>query len=433
MVIKYYDFLIEKMILESEVVFSDEFRNILLNMTHPLSNNLVKIENKDLDVKYNFLDISTDDNNKISFVSDNKTKSVLKSIDGNLKNVDIDEEDKKSVWSKNRQEIKVGRAIRSILKSADVDFNDDDLRNFIFEYRIKISEKENKSTFFEVVSGDDIAYWYNKKNFLKNEGDLGASCMSDKDSKFFDIYVKNPHSCSLLILKSPTDNTKIVGRALLWTLICGKKFLDRIYTIDESDIELFRDYAKKNKWYVKKEINSQASNIAISPNGEEVILNLTVDVFSHEYKFYPYLDTLKYYDVNKQTLSTRDTPNALNLESTDGSFSGCPFCLGTGIYDCNNCDSYGTVTCNTCDGNGGVKCNFCDGEVYIECKECDGYGKIEDDDGEEVTCYECGGDGDIKCNFCDGHGEETCVECDGSGQSICSECEGDGKIYCYYC
>ena len=96
-----------------------------------------------------------------------------------------------------------------------------------------------------MVQGESIAYWYNYKNYLDRSGSLGNSCMSNVDDEYFDIYMSNSDVCKLLILKSQENPNKIVGRALLWTLTGGEKYLDRIYTIKDSDIELFKDYAKE--------------------------------------------------------------------------------------------------------------------------------------------------------------------------------------------
>ena len=110
--------------------------------------------------------------------------------------------------------------------------------------------------YFETITGDDIAYWYNYSNYKERSGTLGSSCMSNVEDYYFDIYTSNPDTCSLVILKSQEDDSKIVGRALLWTLTSGKKFMDRIYTIKDSDVQLFRDWAKENGWYSKYYNNS---------------------------------------------------------------------------------------------------------------------------------------------------------------------------------
>jgi hypothetical protein len=47
--------------------------------------------------------------------------------------------------------------------------------------------------------------------------------------RIFDIYIENPDVCSLLILKDQIESS-IHGRALLWILDDGYKYMDRGYT-----------------------------------------------------------------------------------------------------------------------------------------------------------------------------------------------------------
>ena len=64
--------------------------------------------------------------------------------------------------------------------------------------------------------------------------------------------MQSPEVCTLVIYKSDDDTDKILGRALLWKLRDGKRFMDRIYTANDSDVQLFKDYAKENGWYTKR-------------------------------------------------------------------------------------------------------------------------------------------------------------------------------------
>lgn len=241
----------------------------------------------------------------------------------------------------------------------------------------------DKFSYFEEVKGEAIGHWYNYRNYLTRSGTIGNSCMSNVPESYFDIYMSNTDICSLVILKSQESEDKIVGRALLWTLQDGKKFMDRIYTIKESDIQLFRDWAKENGWYYKTYNGSSASNNAIAPDGSNVQLDLTVNIRPGKYENYPYLDTLKYWDSNG-TLSTKSTKSTYTLESTEGDAYRCEYCNGTGRRTCYECDGDGDWECSRCDGSGKYQdeeCPRCDGEGRITCSDCDGSGNID--------CYEC--------------------------------------------
>lgn len=505
MVNKYYEFINEKLILESDIVFSDKFRTVLNKIEHPISKQLLDIENKDLDTKNNFFDLEFDKNDKISFIPDAKAQKFLSTEDrffrfignngGWLKHKETNQHlfDKlnydyetsetpyapssieqgkeisrvtsessgktyvyvefengkgvyninklrevvddgiNKVWSKNRQEIKVGKGIRAILKSADIEIEPKDLETFVNSFKALVDKMNDKFSFFEEVKGEDISYWYKWSNYLERKGTLGTSCMSNVPSEYFDIYVKNPETCSLLIFKSPDDETKILGRSLLWTLKDGKRYLDRIYTINDSDVKLFREYAKENGWYAKSNNGSRESPYAISPDGEEVSLDITVDVESGEYDAYPYLDTLKYYYPSEGTLSIYNSSDAYTLESVDGNAINCEYCEGSGAVTCSSCDGYGEQNCHRCDSSGEIYCSDCDGDGEVECDSCDGEGTIENDEGEEEECSDCSGSGEVECEECSGRGEVECEECYGRGEYECEECWGRGEVDCYEC
>lgn len=301
-----------------------------------------------------------------------------------LRSVD---ETTKLVWSTNRQEIRIGRAIRALLGSADVKFADKEIEDFVNLYKATIDKFNDKFTLFEEVKGDKIGYWYSYRNYYNRNGTLGSSCMSDVNEEYFDIYMSNPDVCSLVIFKSEDDNDKIMGRALLWKIRDGKKFMDRIYTTKDSDVQLFRDYAKENGWYIKRTNGSSGSGGAVAPDGSNVNLDLTVDIKPGSYDSYPYLDTLKFWN-KSGTLSINNSSGAYVLESTGGDYISCEYCDGSGRRSCYECDGDGSYTCSNCDGDGTVG----KGDDKEDCPRCDGDGTRE--------CDDCGGSGVVDCPEC---------------------------------
>lgn len=338
----------------------------------------------------------------------------------------------KQIFSSGRQELKVGRAIRALLKVAKVDFVDKDIESFVNQYKAFIDKLNDKFSLFDIVKEEEIGYWYNHSRYYERKGTLGQSCMSNVPTRYFDIYMKNPDVCSLVIFRSVEDNDKIIGRALLWKLRDGKEFLDRIYTINDSDVQLFRDYAKEMGWYVKYYNSSSDSNQAIDSNGNTVRLNLIVDIKRGSYDAYPYLDTLKYWSRDDGTLSSSKSHDAYTLEDTGGDYLRCDTCDGSGRMTCGNCEGDGDYECYECDGNGTEDCNNCDGEGELECPDCDGTGHVDGEDGEE-DCDKCNASGKIDCDECDGKGKEDCSYCDGDGRRSCYECDGDGVVDCPEC
>jgi len=311
----------------------------------------------------------------------------------------------KQVWNKNRQDVKVGKAIRALLKANSDEVVDKELEEFVNSFKAQIDKINDKFSLFDVVKGDDIVYWYDHKKYYKQSGTLGSSCMKDGEPYYFDIYKSNPSVCQLIILKSDKNDNKIVGRALLWKLTDGNMFMDRVYSINDSDVNLFREYAKDNGWYSKYYNNSTESVEAISPTGETVTnLSTEIDIRSGYYDGYPYMDTFKWFSTSGR-LSTEN--GDYNLENTDGTLEEeCDYCGGSGEYECGECYGSGEITCNKCEGSG-----------EIDCENCNGSGK----DGEE-ECSNCSGSGKEECNICGGSGEEDCDECNGYGDISCYNC-----------
>lgn len=383
---------------------------------------------------------------KITSETSGKTYAWIKFTDGqgvyNVEKLRSVDEKLKQVWSKNRQEIGVGRGVRALLKAAAVTtpsligaFTDKDLELFVNLYKATIDKLNDKFSFFEEVKGSDIAYWYHYDRYYQRSGTLGSSCMAGASKSWLEIYTANPEQVSLVIFKSQDDPDKITGRALLWTLTDGKKFMDRIYVINDSDVQLFRDYAKENGWYSKYYNNSGGNNKAYAPDGSNVNLDLTVNLDKKDYSNYPYLDTLKYFQEGRGILSSeQQRGDYVTLEDTGGGHSSsCETCGGNGEIECSDCYGNGEVDCDECSGSGEISCNDCSGSGDIECSNCDGSGNIEDEEGNEIECPDCSGNGNNNCEDCNGNGEIECSDCRGRGNFECGNCDGRGNISCYDC
>lgn len=342
-------------------------------------------------------------------------------------------EDTPDLFKTNRQSIRVGRGVRGLISAGKLSFTDSEVEQFVNKYKSEIEKLNDIFSNFELVSGDDISYWYNYENYEKerNMGQLSNSCMSDVPSKYFEIYTKNPDVCNLLILKTEEGN-KIKGRALVWYLTNPDiTFVDRIYCHADSDMELFRQYSKHKKWYYKSYNGSSSEDIdLIGPDGRIEPDVLEVNVRKGDYKAYPYLDTLQYLDRDTGKLSTEDYGDTIQLIDTDGGYEGscCRNCNGEEVIDCRNCDGDGSHDCIECNGSGEVDCYNCDGDGEVDCSKCNGNGEI---DGE--TCDNCDGDGKVDCGDCDGDGEIRCSDCGGDGSIECNDCYGRGSVDCPEC
>ena len=174
-------------------------------------------------------------------------------------------------------------------------------------YSALILFKRNASKYFEIVSGEKIKYWYHENNYASKTGQLGSSCMRHESCQdYFNLYIENPDVCQLLIFKNITGD-KIVGRALLWTDVDGKKWIDRIYTIKDSYSSLFNKWAKENGY----------ENIFNSDTKTKI------KVKNIDYVEYPYLDSFSFLKILEEETflkNTRPDKPYKVLQETNGGY-----------------------------------------------------------------------------------------------------------------
>jgi len=466
---KYNDFLesvSEKydILLEAKINFSAKFKEVLTNIDSPISKILLDLVDKDVDVNTNYIDINRDKNDMITYRPDDKINNYAKVLYVNnlskhfenffknhktnfgkleegliVKIIDKrttkehfyteteifllewrkDGETYNAILNKESLEfgkdilkptnLKVGRFVKSLLDKSDNKLDNTKIEEFVNKYKTEVSKLGNVFSRFELVEGEDIRHYYLKDNYESEKHTLGNSCMRyDGCQEYLDIYVDNPDSVKLLILRSDEDSSKICGRALLWNAKSSSngnfrsidgKFMDRIYVNNSPDEELFLEYARKNNFAYKLNNGVEYKGEILSQYRDEIYVVLDNCYF----EYYPYMDTLKYYDPNSGRLSS--LYGCYTLESTEG------------YHTCVECGGDGEIECQNCDGNGYFECEECDGRGRVDCDDCNGSGKV---DGEE--CSECNGDGDLECNRCGGDGSEECSDCGGNRYVSCPNC-----------
>lgn len=269
----------------------------------------------------NYIDV-TPEEDLISFISD--------------KRVDKDEPEDPFV-AKGRGTVKIGRFIHGIKNNKElghvfqgITITDKDIEEFVNLY--KSSKIENKNR-FEIVEGDDIARWYKSKRYKEGNGQLNSSCMADADKDFFKIYTKNPRVCKMLIYLN--EDGLMMGRALLWKLDESpnniKWFLDRIYTVRDSDVNRFREYAKKEGWLYKyRNGYDDVEGVLFRHNGNPVIGKITIKLRECDFDEYPFIDTVAFLNKKNRTLSNVGSKGCIILRDTDGESSECYDCNGDG-------------------------------------------------------------------------------------------------------
>jgi hypothetical protein len=312
----YLDFIFEAVAKkEMRLYYSDEFRNLLtkIQSKSSVAQALLSAEdsNQMLDI-YTLIDI-TDKNDTISLIQVNR---IIRDNPDLGERLPYNIRHKKSgwpsseFWNKARTEMKIGRWTKRIFTEVHkTDLSDSKIEEFVNLYKSSIDGDD--LTNLELVRGEDIRKWYLYTNYEASRGQLGNSCMRYSNCQdFLDIYVKNPEFCQLLILKSEDNKDKIKGRALVWKLTSGDYYMDRIYTINDSDKLLFKDYARVNKM----------------ENSYDGGINETLEVKLGDYTYekYPYMDTFVVY--NPTTKILRDDEDLwpgqgyINIQNTNGGF-----------------------------------------------------------------------------------------------------------------
>lgn len=313
----YFDFLFESdNSSKMRIFYSDQFRSLLKKISdnkstdnetaRVISEQLLSSEaKKDILDTYTLIDI-TDKNDKISYVQTNRIlrDSGLKDISGLQPGPDY------KFWREGRTpEFGIGRWVRRVF--ADViksPLTDPQIELFVNAYKSVYDSKD--SVDLSVVQGEDIKTNYLEDNYVEIKGQLGNSCMRyERCQSYLDIYVQNPEVCKLLVLK---EGGKVKGRSLLWILSDGRKYIDRIYTIQDSDKNIFKDWAKKNGYDLTYDMTT---------SNEDLKVNLKVTSFSK----YPYMDTFEYYDDQNGILyenlpEMSDDDEILKLKSTGGGY-----------------------------------------------------------------------------------------------------------------
>jgi hypothetical protein len=290
---QFYSTLLLESILHVEPNFAEIIKSLanVDNVAKELSN----LFEQDIDINNNYLQLG-DAEDLVYFIPDSQAQKAA------------------DPWGK-KNSAKIGRLVNQLLTSQKINVSSSEIEKFVNRYKTAWKEFKLQGSGKEpitLVHGEDIKKWYLKDNYDRERGQLGNSCMRYRSCQdFFDIYVKNPEVCQLLILKPDDDKDKIKGRALVWKLTDGEYYMDRIYTINDSDKILFQDYARINK--IKNSFDNNSGNS-----------QLIVKLGDYTYQKYPYMDTFVVY--NHTTKILRDDEDLwpgqgyISLQDTQGGF-----------------------------------------------------------------------------------------------------------------
>lgn len=397
MIKRYNGFLLEKIkyellsLLEGNLYASSDFVMKLKSLskakgkTGEIANKLIDIiDNEwyldDNSTKQNYFNI-TDKDDTVSFIQSNKVPN------------DWDEEKSPELpyVMKGRNEIKIGKIIRTLSKEMDLDslITDKDIEDFVNQYK---ASSTKTTVEFKLVSGDDITKYYESKRYYSRSGSLGGSCMADESKSTFKLYSENTSKVKMLVLID--NNDKIHGRAIVWKLKespCeAKYFMDRVYSNSDSDVYKFKQFAEEKGYLYKEFMNSHIeTNVNFIYKGKEVVGECSVKLDGAA-KNYPFVDTMCFLSKDKETLSNIPSQGCFFLHSVSGDCSECDSCNGV-VIDCYDCSNDREVYCDDCDGSGDSdsgKCVTCKGTGEVVCSSCD----LEsvDEFSTDSICSDCG-------------------------------------------
>jgi len=342
---KYKDYLFENEInlKELEIFFSEELSSLLKTLSSPIAKDLLNLASSNEKFAFSYIDL-TEDIETVSVLPVNRLSRIKGITEDDLEYPTPDS----PLWGPyGRQLMRIGTLVaRTLPKYA----GSKELENFVHQFKSKL-DVDNYT--LKIVDGEELRKYYHVKTYYNptpgitekppdGEPDprtvLMKSCLKQPEKQdFFDIYVENPDSVKLLIMLNKKG--ELVARALIWYNVfvvddpanpTKGTLLDRIYYTNESDVNIFIDYAKKNGWCYK--LHQVKDCITFVFNGKVVEKPITTRLAKHGlFKKYPYIDTLCFYTPNTGRISTSrgrpaKNPNTgeimlrLQLQKTNGGF-----------------------------------------------------------------------------------------------------------------
>jgi hypothetical protein len=299
--LKSFESLSYGLILEKAIVFSERLFNILDKMRSPLAEIMVNAYYNDSDVVDNSYIDYDEDEGYVSWLPSNKE------IDRNT-NIELKDEEK---WkATGRQKISIGRLVVQVLNKLNIEYTPSDVENFVNEYKalqkkyrfIIVKDEVSIQRYYHVLSYDSNQDKYNTSSLMN-------SCMRYENKQEYLVFYAIPEvDCKLLVLLN-NENNKVVARAIIWENVMLEngskiKYLDRIYSINDSTEKLVKEYAIKNGYWFKTKQTIESNEIS---NGDTII-NLPSMKVSIPFELtdnMPYMDTFykmgfEYVDSNKQ-------------------------------------------------------------------------------------------------------------------------------------
>lgn len=291
---------------ELPMFYSKTFKKILTNINSRISKELLNLLDSELSFKFSY--VKEHDMEYVSILPVNRAIR----IEGTTEKDFTDPSEDSILWGeKFRNPMKLGGFINSVIQA-----DTKEVADFVNKYRAQLDASNYN---IRVVRGEEIRHWYHVKTYYNPTPDIvdredlreGApdprttlmkSCLKQPDKQpFFDIYCKNVDQIGLLIMTD--QNNKLRARAIVWfdCYVADNPenptkgvLLDRIYYTNESDVDIFINYAKEKGWFYKPSQQKEVYSFVM--NGQICNRPITTRLKVHgEFNAYPYIDTMCYY------------------------------------------------------------------------------------------------------------------------------------------
>jgi len=301
---------------ELPMFFSPKLTELLNSIDSKISKELLDLPKSDIKFQNSYADL-TNDIDTISVLPANRVGRLAGITEEDL----VNPKPNSPVWGeKGRQSMRIGAFVtRTLPKYA----GSKDLENFVHLIKGKLDQGNYE---LKMVRGEEICKWYHVKSYYNphpgmeeapDEGVLDVrtplmkSCLKQPEKQsFFDIYCQNPEQVGMLIMLNKEG--KLVARAIIWfdcfvVDIPGNPtkgvLMDRIYYTNESDVNIFIDYAKEHGWWYKP--NQSKEVYTFVKDGQVCDKGITTRLKNHGiFARYPYIDTMCFYTPDTGRLST---------------------------------------------------------------------------------------------------------------------------------
>ena len=317
----FYDFIFESSKNNLPFRLSKRLVKLLSTIDHPIAYNILDMNYDKVETDITLIDYDEDNISNFTCTMSNKFYDYIAAENPEENKYTIFDTifsryyNSPQAWTKFRAPIKIGRFVNRIFPDIykQNGVAGKDIESFVNVVKLKRTQQFER---FKIVKGDDILKYYSESNYDERATDgtgLGNSCMRySKCQQYLKFYPNNNVEMLILMSEDEDQKDKIVGRALLWDIKyineveVNRKFMDRIYVVNDFDIQNFKDYATKNKWLHKKCQNRNPGE-AIYDSIDNTLnyLSLKTDNTFKKSKYYPYLDTVGYFYTDDGFLSNK--------------------------------------------------------------------------------------------------------------------------------